>query len=89
MLVAAALGTGVGALFGSRLLLLVHVSVDVVAVAYGILVYRAGRERLERVRTVRTLTRHPLATRTTTWPTPAAAAVELDDPLFAEEQLAL
>ena len=88
-LVVVAVGTGVWALFGSGVATWIHVAVDVVAVAYGILVFRSGRRRLERLRKVRSLSRHPLADRSASWPS-MNNNIRLDDePLFLDESVAL
>ncbi|MBW3594999.1 MAG: hypothetical protein KY391_05420 [Actinobacteria bacterium] len=89
MLVVAAFTTGCWAAFGSGVAISIHVAVDVIALLYAVLVYRVGRRRSERFREVRTITRHPLAGTTVTWPT-AIHNITLDDePLFVDEPIAL
>jgi len=87
-LLTAAAATGVWAAFGSGAALTLNVVVDLVAIAYGVLVYRPGRLRPERVRQVRTSNRHAVAGPANPWPS-STANVDLDEPLFFEEQIAL
>jgi len=92
-LVVAALATGVWALFGSGAAMSLHVAIDLVAVFYGILMYRSTRRRSQRERQMRKLARHPLSASSGLWP---AGVPDLgsdlalaDDPLFYEEPVAL
>ena len=88
-LAVAALASGVWAIFASSVVLSIHLALDVVALAYAVLMYRSGRRRSERLRKVRSISRHPLAGRTASWPA-AGATVTLDDePLFVDEPIAL
>lgn len=88
-LVVAALGTGLWAVFGSGAAVSIHLAIDVVAAFYGVLIYQSSRRRSERLREVRTLSRHPLAGSAPSWPT-AGGNITLDDePLFLDEPIAL
>ena len=89
ILAIAALASGVVALFGSGIALSVHVALDIVAFAYAVLMYRSGRRRSERLRKVRSLSRHPLAGGTASWPATNGNVTLDDEPLFLDEPIAL
>ena len=93
VLVIAALGTGAWALFGSAAAISINLTIDLVAVAYGVLLYRSSRRRSERIRQVRTISRHPLSESGSVWPAGVPSIghdISLDDePLFLDEPIAL
>jgi hypothetical protein len=68
LLVMAAIGTGVWALVSAGAALSVHLTVDVIAVMYGALLYESRRRRNERRRKVRNIARHPLSATKEPWP---------------------
>ena len=89
LLVAAAVGTGVWAVTGSRGAISIHLAVDLVALCYAAVIYESARRRSERRRKVRPLARQPLsAAPSAPWPR-AIDGGDDRDPLFVDEPIAL
>ena len=67
-LIVAVIGTGLWALSGSTTGVTLHLLTDVAALCYGVLMYEAKRRRVEQLRKVRSLARHPLSAPRAPWP---------------------